>query len=100
MERATWRVEPAAVRSTLLEARPMVHKLALSLGALAALGVIAVALGAGNLTTRAAPAEEAASLPQSGAAVAPAVRTQVDTVYVKPAPKQQVVHVTRPAKPS
>lgn len=81
----------------------MVHKLALGVGALAAIAVLALAMGAGSLAARPARAEGVVVPGAPTANATPATRTQVDTVYVKPVPKQRVVHVTRttnPAKPT
>ena len=76
----------------------MVHRIALLGGAVAAIGILAVALGAGNLFARSEPgADSGAQLLPS---VAPSAQTQVDTVYVKPAAPQRVIHVTRTSPPS
>ncbi len=76
----------------------MVHKLALGIGALAAVAVLVVALGVNGLAARPSRIQETANVPSPTSA--PATRTQVDTVYVKPVPPAKVVHVTKVAKPS
>lgn len=76
----------------------MVHKLAIGIGGLAAVGVLVLALAAGGLAARPARAQESANLPAP--TTAPTATTQVDTVYVKPVPPAKVVHVTKVAKPS
>jgi hypothetical protein len=76
----------------------MVHRFALFGGAIAAMGILLLALGAGNLFARADPGADGAS--NAAPAAAPTARVQVDTVYVKPAPTQKVIHVTQPAPPS
>lgn len=76
----------------------MIHKLALGLGALTAVGVLVAAMTVGGLAARSARAGE--TVAQTAADATPATRTQVDTVYVKPAPKQKVVHITKTTHPS
>ena len=72
----------------------MVHKLALGIGALVAVGVLIGSLGISGLAAHPARAETAA-VPTATSDTTPLVKTQVDTVYVKPVPKAKVVHVTR-----
>ena len=76
----------------------MVHKVALCIGGLAAVGVLVLAMGVGGLAARPARAVEAANVPAP--TPAPTATTQVDTVYVKPVPPAKVVHVTKVAKPT
>jgi hypothetical protein len=76
----------------------MVHRIALFGGAIAAMGILVLALGAGTLFARTDPGTGGAAAPAPAAA--PTARVQVDTVYVKPAPTQQVIHVTRQSPPS
>jgi hypothetical protein len=75
----------------------MVHKLALGIGGLAAVGVLVLAMAVGGLAAKPARAQE---LVASAPTAAPTTQTQVDTVYVKPVPPAAVVHVTKTAKPS
>jgi len=73
----------------------MVHKIALIAGGLAAAAVLAIALGAAGFIPK-SPAANAAD-PTAPVAQVPQTRTVTDTVYVKPVPKPQVIHVTKPA---
>src|SRR6476469_2501313 len=74
----------------------MVHRIALIGGALAATGILMLAMGAGNLFARSDKAADSVAV----SPVSPTPATQVDTVYVKPAPTQRVIHVTRTSPPS
>ncbi len=76
----------------------MVHRIALVGGVVAAGAILALALGAGSLFARSESlaATDMASLPTA----APTAQTQVDTVYVKPAPAPQVIHVTQTTHPN
>jgi hypothetical protein len=74
----------------------MVHRIALVGGAIAATGILVLALGAGSLFAHSERAAESVAQPTA----APTPATQVDTVYVKPAPPQRVIHVTQTSPPS
>lgn len=74
----------------------MIHRIALITGIAAAAGILVLALGVGNLFARSSPAADAAS----AASAAPTAQTQVETVYVKPAPPQKVIHVTQTTHPT
>jgi hypothetical protein len=73
----------------------MVHRIALIAGGLAAAAVLAIALGVAGFIPQ-SPGAQAAD-PTPPVAQVPATRTVTDTVYVKPVPKQQVIHVTKTA---
>ena len=77
----------------------MVHRIALITGAAAAAGILVLALGVGGLFARSSPTADAAGS-ASSATSAPAAQTKVETVYVKPAPPQRVIHVTQTAHPA
>ena len=73
----------------------MVHRIALVGGALAAIGSWRSPWEPGTCSpVRTGADGSARPMPTA----APTAQTQVDTVYVKPAPPQQVIHVT--AEPS
>lgn len=76
----------------------MVHKLALGIGGLAAVGVLVLAMAVGGLAAR--PTRAVESVAAAKPTAAPTTRTQVDTVYVKPVPPAKVVHVTKTTKPT
>jgi hypothetical protein len=76
----------------------MVHRIALVGGAVAATGILALALGQGILFARSQQTTDPAA--QSAPSPAPTPRTQIDTVYVKPAPPQQVIHLTQTSHPT
>jgi hypothetical protein len=80
----------------------MTHKLAIAVGVAAAAGVLAAALTAGGFTPyqRMAAAQEAVTAPDTGQTADTTTKTVVDNVYVLPKPKQQVIHVTKPAPPA
>jgi hypothetical protein len=76
----------------------MVHRIALIGGAVAAIGILVLAVGAGSLFARSGRGVDSVSA--SAATAEPTARTQVDTVYVKAAPPQRVIHVTQTSPPS
>ena len=85
----------------------MLHKFALLIGGVAAVGVIAVAIAGGGLFPTANADNGASSgglgnqsAAQGPAAQAPAahVKTIVDKVYIAPTPEPKVVHVQAPTK--
>jgi hypothetical protein len=86
----------------------MIHRLALIIGSVAAAAVLALGFAATGFGPSAAPAN--ADQPTAGTAadtalgaatdVSPAkpiTRVETTTVYVKPAPKAKVIHVTKRA---
>lgn len=82
----------------------MLHKIALVIGSLSAAAVLAIGLAAVGLGPGAAdalngPGAAAAAQPDVTAATAES-KTVVDTVYVRPAAKPKVIHVTKVDRPS
>jgi hypothetical protein len=85
----------------------MIHRLALIIGSVAAAGILALGFAATGFGPNAAPANADQSTTASVAdaagpatdlpAAKPVTRVQTTTVYVKPAPKPKVIHVTRSA---
>ena len=75
----------------------MVHRIALITGAAAAAGILVLALGVGGMFARSPSTADAATM---AAGAAPTAQTQVETVYVKPAPPQRVIHVTQTSPPT
>jgi len=86
----------------------MIHRLALIIGGVAAAAILALGFAATGFGPRAAPAD--AEQPTPGAAagaavvgttdqavVKPVTRVETTTVYVRPAAKPKVIHVTKRA---
>ncbi len=83
----------------------MIHRFAIILGGIAAAMVLGLGLAATGLTPAAAPVD--AEQPQAAAVTAtdapsvkPITRVETTTVYVRPAPKPKVIHVTKRAPAS
>ena len=92
---------------------PSIHRLALLIGSVAAAAILAIGFAATGFGPSAAPANAeqptagAAAIAAAAAAAAvpatdppaakPVTRVKTTTVYVKPAPKPKVIHVTRRA---
>ncbi len=77
----------------------MVHRIALLIAGVAAVSVLVIGIvAAGNGPSKVTTADAATAAPQTAAA--PAVKTQTDTVYVRPAPPPQVIHVTKQDMPA
>lgn len=79
----------------------MIHRLAIILGTIAAAVVLGLGLAATGLTPAAAPVDaqqlQAAVASTDAPPAAPITRVETKTVYVRPAPKPKVIHVTKRA---
>ncbi len=88
----------------------MIHRLAVILGSVAAAAILAIGFAATGLGPTAAPANaeqlDLASVTDPAVLAAPATpaasikpitRVETTTVYVRPAPKPKVIHVTKRA---
>ncbi len=88
----------------------MIHRLAISIGTIAAAVVLAIGFAASGFGPAAAPAEAGLSslselavvdgqptitAKDTGPTPTPVTKVRTTTVYVKPAPKRKVIHVTR-----
>ena len=80
----------------------MIKRIALFVGSIAAAGVLALGLAASGFGPTSTLADTTAANDQALSAAAadqlptqPVVQVQTETVYVKPAPAPQIVHVTR-----
>jgi hypothetical protein len=76
----------------------MIHRIALLLGGLAALGVLAFAVIRGDPSASGAPPTDPLAMSPTDDVTATAPREVVDTVYVEAAPAPKVIRVTRRAK--
>ncbi len=88
----------------------MIHRLAITIGGIAAAAILALGFAATGLGPNAAPVNadqpaggaaalaDAAAVPATDPPAAkPITRVKTTTVYVKPAPKAKVIHVTKRA---
>lgn len=84
----------------------MIHRLALIIGSLAAAAVLAIGVAAAGPAPAGSPADTQLSLgaptavegaATDTAAVEPITRVETTTIYVRPARKPKVIHVTRRA---
>ncbi len=79
----------------------MIHRLAIIIGGIAAAVVLGIGLAATGLTPPDAPVDAqqplAAAASTDAPSAAPVTRVETTTVYVRPAPKPKVIHVTKRA---
>jgi hypothetical protein len=82
----------------------MIHRLALLIGSIAAAAILVLGFAATGFGPRAAPVDAEQPTPAAAAdaqteqaAVKPVTRVETTTVYVRPARKPKVIHVTRRA---
>jgi hypothetical protein len=78
----------------------MIHRLAIIIGSVAAAAVLALGFAATGFGPAAAPADAeqppaAVALAVDGPAASPITRVDTTTVYVRPAAKPKVIHVTK-----
>jgi len=79
----------------------MIHRLAILIGSVAAAGILALGFAATGFGPAAAPADAEQPTPGAAAAIPdaatikPITRVETTTVYVKPAAKPKVIHVTK-----
>src|SRR5512147_1406515 len=89
----------------------MIHRLAIAIGGIAAAAVLALGFAASGFGPSVAPVDaaqpafaadqstvQAAVVPE--ATPKPVTRVETKTIYVRPAPKPKVIHVTRQAPTS
>jgi hypothetical protein len=88
----------------------MIHRLAISIGTIAAAAVLALGFAASGFGPAAAPAnagqptvvqqpavteQQSAATQDTEPAAKPITKVKTETIYVKPAPKPKVIHVTK-----
>jgi hypothetical protein len=78
----------------------MIKRIALTIGSIAAAGVLALGLAAAGFgPTASVEADQAASAVDTGTAdgliAEPVAQVQTETIYIRPAPAPEVIHVTK-----